>query len=218
MSVFKPFANLISIIFHPLLVLTYMLVLLSIVNPYLLATNQMSLFFNIFFSTFLIPMVGVLMMRALDLISSLNMPDRQERIIPYIITGLFYVWMYFNLQNDAATPVAMKIGALGATIGLFIAFIFNLFTKISMHALGMGGLLGFAILISLYFSYNGFYVNTWIFGTLQISTMALLMFILLLTGLVCTCRMLLDAHNLQDLYAGFIVGLSTQFMATMILI
>lgn len=87
-----------------------------------------------------------------------------------------------------------------------------------MHALGMGGLLGFTVLTVLYFSYNGFYLNTGLFGVIQVSTTALLMLVFFLTGLVCTCRMLLDAHNLQDLYAGFIVGLSTQFIATIILI
>jgi len=171
-----------------------MMGLLLVVNPYLPGQNQGIMLLSIFFSTFLIPMVGVLMMRALNLISSLNMPDRQERTIPYIMTGLFYIWICYNLYQDTGTPVAIKIGAFGATIGLFLSFLFNLFTKISMHA------------------------NTGLFGVIQVSTTALLMLVLFLTGLVCTCRMLLDAHTLQDLYAGFIVGLSTQFVATIILI
>ncbi len=216
--ILKTFAQFISIVFHPLLVLTYMMGLLLIVNPYLPGQNQGIMLLSIFFTTFLIPMVGILMMRALNLISSLNMPERQERTIPYIMTGLFYIWICYNLYQDSGTPVAIKIGALGATIGLFLSFLFNLFTKISMHALGMGGLLGFTVLTVLYFSYNGFYLNTGLFGVVQVSTTALLMLVLFLTGLVCTCRMLLDAHTLQDLYAGFIVGLSTQFVATIILI
>ena len=88
--VLKSFAQFISIVFHPLLVLTYMTGLLLTVNPYLPGNNQGVLLLSIFFSTFLIPMVGILMMRALNLISSLNMPDRQERTIPYIMTCLLY--------------------------------------------------------------------------------------------------------------------------------
>jgi len=101
---------------------------------------------------------------------------------------------------------------------LFMAFFFNLFTKISMHALGMGGLLGMTILTMLLFSYNTFTIDLGSFGLLEMSTSALLMIVILLAGIVCTSRLILKAHSLQDLYSGFIIGLACQFIAFQILV
>ena len=75
-----------SIIFHPLLVLTYMLIILLLVNPYMFGVNSIAsstpLILMIFLSTFFIPVVAVVMMKFLGLISSFEMRDRHERIGP----------------------------------------------------------------------------------------------------------------------------------------
>ena len=86
-----------------------------------------------------------------------------------------------------------------------------------MHALGMGGLLGMTILTMLLFSYNSFVINIGSLGFIEMSTSALLVIVILLTGAVCTSRLILKAHSLQDLYSGFIIGLSSQFIAFRIL-
>ena len=90
-----------SIIFHPLLVLTYMLIILLLVNPYLFGVNSITyskpLVLLVFLSTFFIPFVAISMMNALGMISSLEMKDRNERIIPYIITGIFYLWIFIQM-------------------------------------------------------------------------------------------------------------------------
>ena len=55
------FAQFISVVFHPLLMLTYMLILLLLVNPYLFGVNNIGdqlsrvLILRIFLSTFFIP-------------------------------------------------------------------------------------------------------------------------------------------------------------------
>ncbi|MFK7806568.1 MAG: hypothetical protein AB8F74_02085 [Saprospiraceae bacterium] len=211
-----------SIVFHPLLMLTYMLVLLLVVNPYLFAGIQVGgsikFVLRIFLSSFVIPAFAVGMMKALDMIESFEMKSKSERIGPYIITGILYMWLFQNLLNNPEIPGAFKIFLLGATLGLFMAFFFNLFTKISMHALGMGGLLGMTILTMLLFSYETFTINIGPASALEISMSALLMLVILLTGVVCTSRLILGAHSLQDLYSGFIIGLATQFIAFQLLV
>lgn len=217
MTLLRFLAHSVSVVFHPLLLLTYMLIILLTVNPYLFGVNTINdskvLVMVIFLSTFLIPAVGVIMMRFLGLISSLDMPDKKERIGPYIITGIFYIWMFRNLLDHPDVPNAYKVFVLGATIALFTAFIINLFSKISMHAVGMGGLVGMVVITMLLFSYNTFLLHTGLLGTMQVSMNALLMFVLILSGVVCSARLLLEAHTLQDIYGGFIVGFSTQFLA-----
>lgn len=205
-----------SIIFHPLLVLTYMLILLLLVNPYLFGVNNLSasipLVLLIFLSTFFIPFVAIMMMKFLGLISSFDMKDRHERIAPYIITGALYLWIFRNVLNNPSIPQPYTIFVLGATIGLFVAFFINLFSKISMHGVGMGGLVGMLFLTVSFYSYPTFtiYLGTFAF---ELKTYSLLLLAIILSGIVGTSRLLLDAHKIHDLLGGFVVGLGTQFIA-----
>ena len=212
----RTIAQLFSIIFHPLLMLTYMLVILLLVNPYLFGVHDIKdmspLILIVFMSTFIIPSFAVVMMKFLGFVDSLEMQTRQERIAPYIATGIFYLWMFINLYYNPNIPIAYKSFVLGATIALFLAFFINIFSKISLHAVGMGGLIAMIVITTLLFSYGTF--NLSLGGSTYILSMNLvLMMGLLLSGVVCTARLVLDAHNLQDLYGGFIVGFGAQFLA-----
>ncbi len=215
----RTFAQLISFIFHPLLIITYMLVLLMLVNPYLFGVNSIAaleariLILLVFASTFFIPAFAVMMMRLLGLSESIYLEKKEERIIPYIATGVFYLAMFRFLLYDTNVPIAFKSFVLGATIALFIAFFINLFSKISMHAVGMGGLLGMIVITMMMFSYNYFFIDIAMIGTQMISLNIVLMVVLLMTGIVCSARLILNAHSMQDLYGGLIVGFSSQFIA-----
>ena len=195
MPALRLIAHFFSILFHPLMMLTYMLVLLLLVNPYLFGYNNVLgghfLILLIFLSTFFIPMVAILMMRFLGMIESFQMRDKKERIGPYISTGIFYLWMFRNLLDNPDIPSAYKVFVLGATIALFTAFIINLISKISMHAVGMGGLIGMTVITMLLFSYDYFTISSVSFGTIQVSMTALLMLVILLSGIVCTSRLIL---------------------------
>lgn len=211
-------AKLISIVFHPLLAVTYMLALLLLVNPYLFGVSSISdqasklLILQVFLSTFFIPFVAVAMLRLTGMIRSFQMESRQERIGPYIITGVFYLWMFRNFLDNPAIPTAFTSFLLGATIGLFFAFFINIFSKISAHAVGMGGLLGMVVITMLLFSYNTFTVMS-PRGTLEISISTVLLITILIAGLVGSARLFLQSHEPMDLYGGYLVGFASQFMA-----
>ena len=208
-----------SVVFHPLLILSYMLIILLLVNPQLFGVSHISkthsviLILTIFLSTFFIPLFSVIMLKLLDFIESIEMQNRSDRTVPYIITAMIYLSIYRYLLYFPRVPEAYKSFVLGSIIGLFIAFFINLFSKISAHAVGMGGLLGMIVITMLLFSYDGFSLDFGSLGIFYISIQALLIITIILTGLVGTSRMVLNAHHLQDLYGGVIVGFSTQFIA-----
>jgi len=210
-------AKIISTVFHPLLILTYSLILLLLVNPYIFGVNsiafQTRLILLIFMSTFLLPAFSVFMMRNLGLVDSMQLKTKQERIGPYIITGVFYLWMFVNFKSNPTIPEAYTIFVLGATIGLFVAFFINIFSKISTHTVGMGGLIGMVMITMLLFSYDSFTVESAYFGTIQMSMNVLLMIVIIIAGLVGTSRLILDAHTNKELYLGFFIGIFTQFIA-----
>jgi hypothetical protein len=210
-------AKIVSTLFHPLLILTYSLILLRLVNPYIFGANsvvvQSWLTLLIFSSTFVLPAFAVFIMSALGLVDSMQLKTKQERIGPYIITGVFYLWMFVNFKSNPLIPAAYTIFVLGATIGLFTAFFVNIFSKISAHTVGMGGFIGMVIITMLLYSYDNFTIESSFLGTFQVSMNTVLMVVILLAGLVGTARLILDAHTNKELYLGFFVGIFSQFIA-----
>lgn len=194
-----------------------MLVLLLVVNPYLFGVphigDHLQLVMMIFVSTFAIPMIAVVMMKFLGLIDSLEMRDKTERTGPYIATGIFYMWMAFYCYRSPIIPTAYAIPMIGTTIALFSAFIINIFSKISIHAVGMGGFIGMTLITMWLFSYDTFTLETSGLGTLEVSMSVVLGAVIVIAGLVGTARMFLHAHTPQELYGGYAVGFLTQFIA-----
>ena len=217
-------AKILSVIFHPLLVLTYMLILLLIVNPYLFGVNSVSekesikLILTVLFSTFLIPAFAIFIMWRLKLISSLEMSDKQDRIGPFIVTGVFYLWVFRSVMADSNIPTAFLIAVLGTTMGLFLCFLINLFFKISLHAAGMGGMIGMVLIIMWLYSYGFFTIQLPIIGASEFSINFVLIVCLLMAGLVGTSRLFLKAHSPKELYAGFALGLFCHYIALEILV
>ena len=103
-------AQIISVICHPLLMLTYMLGLLLVVNPYLFGINSASegklLMLRVFITSFILPAFAIFLMYRLKLISSLTMNDKQQRIGPFIATGVFYLWVFISVFKDSNMPTS----------------------------------------------------------------------------------------------------------------
>lgn len=217
-------AKTLSVIFHPLLVLTYMLILLLVVNPYLFGVNSVTeknsikLILTVLASSFLIPSFAIFLMWRLKLISSLQMTEKKDRIGPFIVSGIFYLWVFRSVLEDPNIPTAFLIAVLGTTMGLFICFLINLFFKISLHAAGMGGMIGMVLIIMWLYSYGSFIVQLPIIGSAEFSINIVLIICLLIAGLVGTSRLLLKAHSQLELYSGFALGLLCHFIALKILI
>ena len=204
----RPISNLLSVVFHPLLLLTYIYFILYTSNHFIfggLTSLQFRLLgIYIFILTFAMPFISVLLMRALGFVSDIRMPTTQDRIGPYISVGVFYIWTYLNMSDNIQVPPVFRVFVLGATIALGIAFFVNVFSKISMHAVGMGGFVAMLLLIHLYYS------------TTNIS--GLLLGGIVVAGAVGTARLLLKAHEANDVFGGYMVGFVCQFLAFRLLV
>jgi hypothetical protein len=215
-------AQILSVILHPLLMLTYMLGLLLIVNPYLFGINSASegklLVIRVFATTFILPAFAIFLMHRLKLISSIEMTDKQERIGPFIATGIFYLWVFRSVLNDTNMPTAFLIAALGTTIGLFACFLINLFFKISLHATGAGGFVGMVLITMWLYSYGAFSMWLPFVGVCTVSINFILMLSVFLAGAVGSARLVLGAHTSKELYAGFVLGLVCQYIALQVFV
>jgi hypothetical protein len=199
-------ARILSLIGHPLLVLTYLLVLMMFVNPFAFGIHQISeqravvLIFYVVSTTFMIPALGISLLKPLGLIKSRAMTDKQDRIGPYILTGVFYLWMFKNFSSGAVPPLFAEF-TLGATIALFLAFFANIFLSISAHTTGMGSLLTMLIILAFEWAGESMQIGAW-----SVSLNAVLAFFILLAGLVGAARLSLKGHNPEAIYLGYFTG------------
>lgn len=190
------------LLFHPLLVLTYMLLLMMSANPFAFGGEQRSvlMLLSVFSTSFLIPVLGVVLMKPLGLIRELQMRDKQERIGPYIVCGVFYLWLYKNFMGGVVPELFAKF-TLGACIALFLAFFVNIFSKISMYATGMGSMI--AMLVILAFAWPGSVVSV---GQARLSLNLILSIVIVLAGLVGYLSLRNSDHEPRDVWRGYQAG------------
>jgi len=220
-AIVKQLANFFSVVFHPGLLICYYLLLLFIVNPYLFGVSNLHdkglIIIYVAIISVLFPVIPVVMMYALGLSKSIQLKEKSERTIPLALTGIFYLWLYINMSHNQAIPVAFNIFVLGSVITLFSCFFINLFTKISLHTAGMGGLITGVCIMKYHFSYESFPVR--IFDAIySIDTYMAIVVSLVIAGIIGTSRLILSAHNYQDIYGGYMVGIIAQLIAMRILL
>ena len=216
----KRLAQTVSIIFHPIFIIPYVLGLLLLVNPHLFYNYDEKsvglIIISVLFIAVVLPLVAILMFRFTGLIKSIRMEDRMERIGPLIITGMFYLWLFVNIKSNNIIPNAFVIFVLGATIGLFTCFFVNNFSKVSLHSCGVGGLLAIVVYIREAASYDFFLLN--IFAqSYQVHIDLVIMITILVIGLVASARLILNQHRLQDIYGGLLIGIISQIISIRII-
>jgi len=192
----KTTANLVSYIFHPLLMPTYIFIYISFVNPYLLSgwnSPQMKIALSqVFINSFLFPVITVLLMKSLGFVNNLQLKTPEERFVPFIATMIFYVWSYFVFKRSDLNEIFSDV-LLAGLIGIILAFLGAIFfKKISLHTIGAG--LAIALILQ---TVPIAYVN---------ATPILLVGILL-AGLIGTSRLILNAHTNREIYYGYAIGI-----------
>lgn len=210
-----------SVVFHPLLVPFYMLLLLILINPYLFGVSSIAdpqakmHMLVVFLYTFMMPAIMVAVMYFLGFIKNINQPTKEERIGPYLITGMLYLWVYYNFYKTGQMPPAYTSFMLGVVIALFLSFFVNIFSKISVHTVGMGGLLGMSLISFVWFSYGAIEIPFGEGAVIQFSMQMLIILLILIAGMVGTARLILKAHEPSDVYGGYLIGFAAQFFAFM---
>ena len=199
-------AHLFSYVFHPLFIPLYVTWFLTFVHPYLFAGFSVQqktwLLIRISYTMVFFPLITVLLLKALGFIKSMLLTTQQDRIIPYIACGIFFFWAYLVFRNQPNIPTVLTAFTFAVFISSSVALMANIYFKISMHAIGMGGVLGLFLLIM-----NS---NTMLM-TLPLSVA------FLLTGIVCTARLIISDHTAKEIYAGLFVGIACQLVASVVI-
>ena len=218
-TVLRAFAHLISLLFHPLFFVMYMLFMYYIINPYLFTNNDPKvnglLFISIFSLTVVFPLICIGLMSTLGLISGIQMENNKDRVGPMIAASIFYVWLFVNVRSNPNVPDIFTTFLLGTTIALFIAFFINIFSKVSLHTIAAGGLMAAMLLLKFGYDYYSFLFNLSGVGTYIISTDVLIIASIIIAGIIGSARLVLNAHSTDQIFGGYIVGISSQLIAYM---
>ena len=193
------FANFISYVLHPLLMPTWLLLILVTLYPAAIQPVQAwgFIILLIFFGmTFILPVLNLLFFKITGTISSFSLLTRQDRILPSILITMLYGALSFMFYwKVISIPVFFKLMLVITALSLIVA-IGTFFLKISAHAVGMCGLAG--ILLSMASASSS---STLIFPALVV---------LVLAGLTMSSRLLLNVHSLNEVTwggsLGFVIG------------
>lgn len=196
-------AHFFSFIFHPLFIPLIATWFLAYVQPGYFtgipSQEKLLILIRVGFNTIFYPALTVVLLKALGFIKSIFLKTQRERIIPYIATNVFYFWMFLVFKNQPEVPVILTGFMFGAFLASSAGLIANIYFKISMHALGIGSLCGLMLIII----FSGF--------SFAIFLTAMLAFII--TGVVCTSRMIVSDHKPFDIYSGIFISILCQIIA-----
>lgn len=197
-------ARFLSVLLHPLVMPTCTVWLALTVDPhlgyFLAPTSRWMLLGMLALMTIVFPITSALLLQRSGLITSLEMPTRQERIAPFVMTLVYYGMAYYLLRQTPLHP-AVHAAFVGALAALLATLLITLRWKISAHMVGVGGLIGA------------------ITGIAMIHALPLIPVIAALTllgGLLGTARLLSSDHTQGQVVSGAVLGWCCTYVAVVL--
>ena len=199
------FAQFISIFGHPLFMPVYAMLLIFEFNPYIdlqIPKNVQIIVLSILsIFTILLPLLTAIILHKLGVVKSIYMKTAEERKWPFLLSVLWY-YLGFELLTNVSLPASLYLLMIGAITVILIAHFITLRWKISVHMLGVGGVIGAMIGLSQRFQFNHFYI---------------ILFMFFVAGLIGYARLKTNSHNYRQVYAGFILGIMIEWIAVSLL-
>lgn len=186
-------AQTISVLLHPMLMPTYGLLAIFIGNKSMLVLPydaKRIILIIVAINTLALPMLIIPLFNRMGIIKSIQMYEHRERIIPLAFTLVPYIFSFYFLKR---LPILNEVSLfmLGASVTLAIALMVSIWWKISLHMMGIGGLVGLFFALSTRFYFD----VTWYFIAAVV-----------VAGLVAWARLVLSTHKPSQVYTGFILG------------
>lgn len=182
----------ISGILHPLLLPFIGILLVFQTGLYSQLPQSYKLYVQgiVFLTTAILPALAILFLRRRGVVTDLDVSERSQRVIPYLIFGLTYTVSVIFLIRAALPWTIVKL-FMGSLLSIIVALFITLKWKISAHTMAYGCLSGGAFVICL-----EQHVNPLLFFVV----------LLLLAGVQASSRVYLKAHSLAQACGGFALG------------
>ncbi|ALI98727.1 hypothetical protein [Rufibacter tibetensis] len=190
------FATVLSVLFHPLLLPTYLFSLLLYYLPPEVFSyppeGRRLIVLLVFILTFLLPVFGTLLMQQAGLISSITLDDRTDRRWPLLIAATCYTVLTVVFYQISFFDNLFFLIMAVITASVYATLVINQFWKISAHSIGVGGTLGILVLL------HGWLPEGYLLYPVTVGCV--------ICGAVIAARLALGAHNSKQVYTGFSLG------------
>lgn len=191
------FSLIVSVVLQPLVIpsLVFGLVLFIVPESTSIPESfKATLFYLIALSTLVIPMITVFGLQLAKVIPSVHMAELKDRVVPFSVTSVYYLLtVYFLYQKKDFDPMLWRVLGI-ITVAIVILTLVTVFWKMSAHMTGMGGLMAAVIVLGLKFpTFQPLYP---------------LLLTILVTGIVGTVRLYLNAHRPIEIFVGLLFGFS----------
>ncbi|MDP4202492.1 MAG: hypothetical protein Q8861_07335 [Bacteroidota bacterium] len=195
-------AKIISVIFHPLFIPTYGILLLFTTARFAAVPFLPKLIVatTVLCCTAIIPALIIFLFLKLGKVTSLNIDKRQERTRPYVYSLVSYMLCAYYLWN-VNMPRWFVMMVVGSAAALLVLLLVNLRWKMSAHLSAMGGLLAGIFVVAMHYVINPYML---VIGALFAS------------AAVGSSRVILNAHTPEQTLAGFFNGFIFVMAAGMI--
>lgn len=196
-------AQLVSLVFSPFYLPTVAFVVLFLFSylNMLPAGIKLQLLLMVYCFTVVLPRFAIYLYRKLNGWTRHQLSARQRRYVPYVLSIMSYaalLYMLYHLHMPRFT-----LGVIAGALALQAAcVVLNSFIKVSTHAAASGGVVGALMAFSLIFSFDP---TAWLCLTI------------LLSGLVCSARLILRQHSLGEIGWGVAVGWACGFFCILLI-
>ena len=193
----------ISIILHPIFMplLALYLTLASLPSIAGSTSQDLNYIYGIVICcTIILPLMSIFFLIKRGRVSSLEMSNHNERSLPLFITVIWMSLGFYMLNSVLFYATILKAELIGAILIILIAAIISKFWKISLHLLGIGGVVGVFIALQI----------------IQGGVLYLLLLFILFSGILGVARIDQKAHNHAQVYVGFLLGVCIE-LATLLI-
>ncbi len=193
------FYKFISYLLHPLLFSFLGTFLYLYLSPeHMVKQQEYIILLIVFVSTYIIPILLLSLLKKVNLITDYHLRTIEERKFPI----LFFIILSFLIGRTLLNIRIVDLLAFsffGIAFGLSLTYLFfALKVKSSLHMLGVGGIIGFVMIMSYEY---------------QLNFNALLASLFVVAGLIGVARLSLKAHTPGEVYIGFLVGVISQWLS-----
>jgi len=193
MSIDDRLAQIVSVLFHPLLMPVYGLLIIftpTALYGYLPLQVKKVLTFIIIVNNLILPLMLITYFRIRNLISAWTIEKRSERIFPLITISFFYLFTVYLIYRFHI-PSFIKSFIICSAVMAVAVTIINFWFRISVHATGTGAMTALVMMLSI---------------KMQVPLTCLLIIAVLVSGLVMSSRLWLKAHTPAEVWTGFLLG------------
>jgi len=190
------FNKVISYIFHPVLAPVIGTILYFILFPkHISKTLELTIITAVFIGTYLFPLLFLVILKKTKNIANYQLENIEERKFPLLFFILTSYILATLIKMNGIT-IDLSLFFYGTTVALLMAYLLLYFKfKVSLHLIGIGGLIGFFTVFSYEYRMN---------------TLLVLSLFFVIAGFVASARISLKAHHVKEVFFGFLIGLASQ--------